>query len=128
MRMWMVNPKIMCSKHLCGEHGEIHKHRHNFVKGHSMSGRILENCLEPSSLQSRHDELEKELNFRQGDEGRRRTSSPFDAPDISYLPVDQRLYKIDVEKNLQLLISRCHQCKQRYLNFVKKKDVRLMVR
>jgi len=42
MRMWMVEPKLLCKKHLLGEHNEIHKHRHNFVKKHSVKGRIVE--------------------------------------------------------------------------------------
>ena len=61
MRMWMVNPKILCRKHLLGEHGEIHKHRHNFVKQHSITKRIELGQIEPSSMESRHDELVKEM-------------------------------------------------------------------
>ncbi|MFW6247177.1 MAG: hypothetical protein ACOC22_03345 [bacterium] len=30
--MWGINPELLCKKHLLGEHGEIHKHRYNFVK------------------------------------------------------------------------------------------------
>ena len=53
--MWMVEPKLMCVQHLVGEHGEIHKHRHNFVKGHSIAGR--KGQIEPLAMQRRHDEL-----------------------------------------------------------------------
>jgi hypothetical protein len=110
--MWMVDPKIMCNKHLCGEHGEIHKHRHNFVKGHKMTGRILANCCEPSALKSRHDELEKELNRRQIKENRALTSSPFEMPDISYLPPEEREYVVNVAANKKLLLERCEACRQ----------------
>ena len=38
MRMWMVDPKWLCRKHLLWEHVEIHKH--NFVKHHSIAKRV----------------------------------------------------------------------------------------
>lgn len=114
MRMWIgVEPVELCSQHLSGEHGEIHKHRHNFVKQHSMTGRIVINALEPSSLQSRHDELEFEINRRQKLDGRKITSSPFEAPDISYLPIEEQTYKIDGALNRQLLRDRCEACRTR---------------
>ena len=37
--MWMIHPKFLCKKHLIGEHGEIHKFRPSFVKGHKIEGR-----------------------------------------------------------------------------------------
>ena len=40
MRMWGIDAKLLCKKHLIGEHGEIHKHRHNFVKQHKITKRI----------------------------------------------------------------------------------------
>ena len=114
--MWMVNPRILCSKHLSGEHGELHKHKHNFVKCHSMTGRIKGNALEPLSLQSRHDELERELNRRQKIEGRKQTSSPFEAPDVSYLPSHELNYKVKVEESLFLLLNKCPACLEKYNN------------
>ena len=37
MRMWMVPPGEMCDKHLLGEHDELHKFLHNWVKQHKRS-------------------------------------------------------------------------------------------
>jgi len=34
MRMWMVDPRLLCNQHLIGEHGEIHKFLPSFRKGH----------------------------------------------------------------------------------------------
>ncbi len=114
MRMWLgVHPEELCSKHLSGEHGELHKHRHNFVKQHSMTGRIQGNALEPLSLQARHDALEYELNRRQLEDGRKVTHSPFAAPNIDYLPKTERDYRIDQARNRQLLRDRCADCRQR---------------
>ena len=37
----MVNLLCLCNKHLIGEHGEIHKHHHVFVKKYSVLGRFF---------------------------------------------------------------------------------------
>jgi hypothetical protein len=85
----MIDPKLLCRKHLLGEHGEIHKHRHSFVKKHSIFGRIGQ--IEPESMQSRHDELAIEMVNRGY-----KHNSPYIQPDLSYLPDDQRYAKVDV--------------------------------
>jgi len=104
MRMWMVDPRILCRKHLLGEHGELHKHRHNFEKKHSMTGRRGQ--IEPASMQARHDELAKEME-RRGYNHR----SPYTQPDISYLPADMT---VDVMESLADLCSRCSECATNY--------------
>ena len=38
MRMWMVDPKKMCRKHLLGEHVEIHMMVGTLLKGRSIDG------------------------------------------------------------------------------------------
>lgn len=103
MRMWMINPKILCRKHLLGEHGEIHKHRHNFEKKHKMDGRLGQ--IEPHSMKKRHDVLAKEML----DRGYKH-NSPFEQPDISYLPK----MIVDREESLLDLLVRCEDCKERY--------------
>ena len=84
MRMWMVNPQLMCNKHLLGEHGELHKFLHNWVKHHKIDGRISGNAM----------------NHR----------SPLEQPDFSYLPVEQQNYRVDKEQSLLLLHTRCEAC------------------
>ena len=61
MRMWMLNPKFLCRKHLLGKHGELHKFKHNFEKKYNMSNRILLNQIEPLSMETRHNELVEEI-------------------------------------------------------------------
>ena len=99
----MLNPKILCRKHLLGEHGEIHKHKHNFVKKHKMAGRMGQ--IEPEAMKTRHDELAKEMLERNYNH-----QSPFEQPDVSYLPE----MKVDVEESLKDLLNRCSECSQRY--------------
>lgn len=103
MRMWLVDPRILCRKHLLGEHGEIHKHRHNFVKKHKMNGRIGQ--IDPSLMEKRHQELAEEMIIRGYTH-----ASPYEQPDISYLPE----MKVDVNLALTDLLSRCNECEQRW--------------
>lgn len=106
MRMWMVPPACMCDKHLLGEHGELHKHLHNFRKHHSMTGRIAENCCEPASYKERHDALAAEMLHRKMNH-----RSPLEQPDISYLPEDERTARVNMFANLKLLLERCPGCR-----------------
>lgn len=109
MRMWMVNPRIMCNKHLGGEYAEFYKHKWTFENKHKKDKYIENNCLEPRSMQKRHDELVEER-LRRG----LKAKGTFIAPDISYLPEHQQNHTIDVEMNLKLLIDKCPDCKKLY--------------
>jgi hypothetical protein len=112
MRMWMIDPSLLCRKHLLGEHNEIHKHRHNFEKHHSVTGRIYPIVLiEPASMELRHEEVIKEMIARGYNH-----QSPYVQPNISHLPVDQQNVKVDRHYNLQDLCNRCVDCKQRILD------------
>ena len=101
-------------QHLCGEHGEIHKHRHNFVKGHSIAGRIEINAVEPMAMQERHDALEAEIRHRAREAGRKPPSSPYEQPDISSYPPEHRDYQIDRQAARELLMCRCEECRERH--------------
>lgn len=112
MRMWMVDPENLCNKHLLGEHGEIHKHRHNFVKQHSIAKRISPVVqIEPSAMETRHDVLAKEMIRRKMNH-----QSPFEQPDLTYLPIVERYAVVDVENSLHDLTNRCLECAKRIKN------------
>lgn len=85
MRMWMINPKLLCNRHLLGEHGELHKFLPSFHKKHKVDGRIYPIVqIELSSYKARHDELATEMLARGFNH-----NSPIneaDLPDFSYLP------------------------------------------
>ena len=66
MRMWMVDPEIMCRQHLFGEHVEHHMFRGSMRKGCRQDGYITNDLLEPLSLDKRHEELVIEMT-RRGD-------------------------------------------------------------
>ena len=105
MRMWMLPVEFLCNKHLLGAHGEIHKHRHNFVKKHNMVGRLkYPSQIDPHKMEERHNELAEEMIIRGMNH-----QSPFTQPDTSYLPKAQ----IDLEYNLKDLSNRCPECRKR---------------
>lgn len=104
MRMWMVPPHLMCPKHRTGEHGEIHKHRHNFVKQHSISGRVSGIVqIEPEAMERRHDELAATLKNHR---------SPYTQPSLGHLPPEHRHARVDIEESLAELRRRCPQCRE----------------
>lgn len=104
MRMWMIPPELMCPRHRTGEHGEIHKHRHNFVSQHSIAGRIFPVVqISPHRMKERHDQLAATLKTHK---------SPYELPDLSYLPPSQRYAEVDLEYNLKDLASHCPACKK----------------
>lgn len=106
--MWMCNPTLMCDRHLNGEHNEIHKYRHNFVKGHSIKKRIELDQIEPHSMKTRHDELAKEINRRAEIKGTGGHKSPYELPDLSNYPN----HIINRENAKKELIRRCENCRK----------------
>lgn len=108
MRQWLVDPKIMCRKHLLGEHVEHHMFAGAINRGTNMTGFLEKNLLEPESLQARHLELVAEMERR----GYNHKSS---MPDLLLDKLGDRK-SITVNKSLALaeLLRRCSECKQRY--------------
>ena len=107
MRMWMINPALLCRKHLLGEHGEIHKFLPSFQKKHDMSKRITLKQIDPWAMQTRHDELTKEL-IRRG----YKHNSPYTQPDLAYLYAYKHLVNIDIKANEADLATRCPECRK----------------
>ncbi|MCK9544374.1 MAG: pyrimidine dimer DNA glycosylase/endonuclease V [Novosphingobium sp.] len=108
MRMWMIPPDQLCRKHLLVEHFEIHKHRHVFLKKQSISGRIEPvTQIEPVSMENRHNELVNEMIIRGMNH-----ASPYDQPDISYLPISEQFAKVHIDQSYKDLISRCEAIKK----------------
>jgi hypothetical protein len=106
MRMWMVNPQVMCRNHLLGEHAEIHMLVWNIDRNHSVKGYLDNGLLETHNLYNRHEELAQEL---------RRRGYQHNSP----LDVKWKLAKksgsLAKEKSLEELVRRCAKCKERYL-------------
>lgn len=111
MRMWGVKPEYLCRKHLLGEHNEIHKHRHNFVKQHKITKRITPVVqIEPENMKKRHDELAAEMSKRGYNH-----KSPYEQPDLSHLSDSERYAKININNSITDLLNRCNECAKNIL-------------
>ena len=112
MRMWMVDSRILCQKHLCGEHVELHMFLGHLNRGRKIDGYIDNNLIEPKSIYQRHFELAVEMSNRGYNHKSHITNSECQC--ILKLPEDQRDNKINKEDALEELLNRCDLCKERY--------------
>lgn len=105
MRMWNVNPRIMCRQHLLGEHLEMHMFMGYIKRGKSIQGYIQKGLVEVWQIRSRHDELVEEMKRRGYCH-----SSPMNEDLSNCIEGD-----IDVEKSLSELLDRCEECRFRMI-------------
>jgi len=106
MRMWNIDPKILCSKHLLGEHVEMHMFAGCINKGTSLKGYIDKNLVEIHNIMSRHDILVKEMLDR-----KMKHNSPL--PNFKIWREGKVLYK----DNLIDLLNRCERCRERFKKY-----------
>lgn len=109
MRMWMVDPRGMCRKHLLGEHVETHMLLGSMNKGISMDGYVRNNLAEPAKLAARHDALATEMKRR----GYRHQSplSHQDAAEVlEYYSEGVQRAKVHRAASLAELVRRCPEC------------------
>ena len=64
MRMWNVDPKVMCRKHLLGEHVEMHMFVGTIIKGVSLHGYVTGGLVQTQDIEKRHGELVAEMERR----------------------------------------------------------------
>lgn len=107
MRMWMVDPEIMCRKHLLGEHLETHMFVGSLNKGKKLNGFVDAGIFEPRKLRERHDALAKEIKRRKW-----KHKSPL--PLIEFVPLELRDATVNVDWSLTQLLCRCPECKLKY--------------
>jgi len=105
MRMWLVDPKTMCRKHLLGEHLELHMLAGCLNKGKNINGYIEKCFADPTLLRHRHGELVKEMKRRGYNH-----CSP-----VGKLPQTLRKGHFDTEANKFELCRRCAECRERML-------------
>ena len=108
MRQWHVNPRILCRKHLLGEHYEHHKMVSSIERKHSFAGYIHNNCIAPRTISDRHDVVAAEMVRRKYNH-----KSPLKEYDISYMPVEHLDYVVDSASSLIDLMERCPECRKR---------------
>jgi len=104
MRQWNVNPELLCSKHLRGEHFEHHMFLGSIKKGISMKGYINKGLVEMHNIKNRHDELALEMMNR----GYNHKS------EMEEYSLIKEGY-VDSEENIKILINKCPKCKERMI-------------
>jgi len=106
MRMWMVDPSIMCDRHLLGEHVEIHMLVGCLRKKKNIRGYVEKGLVEIRSLRTRHDGLVREMRRRHMNHA---SSLPRTIPrpekGVGFGRVDRRA-------SLKELRRRCPSCRQ----------------
>lgn len=111
MRMWLVNPKMMCRKHLLGEHVEMHMFLGTLKRNKKVDGYLNKNLFEPMALYWRHNQLALEMVER----GYNHNSEMFDVPDsVLNLSEDKRSVRIDRKAALEDLLDRCPECRSNF--------------
>src|SRR6185312_6823828 len=100
MRMWMVNPQLMCSQHLLGEHVEIHMLVGTLLRKKSVAGFVENRLIEVHSIRDRHAELVTEME-------RRGMNHKSPLPKFR----SRKLGSVDPKANLVELARRCKDCR-----------------
>jgi len=102
MRMWMVDPRIMCTRHLVAEHLETHMIAGSVKKGKNLQGFFDKGEICLDKLQERHDVLVAEMESRG-----MKHKSPF-------VPVEGLTGgHVDAKESEHLLLTRCAECRKR---------------
>lgn len=108
----MVDPRILCQKHLCGEHLETHMFLGSLKQGKKIDGFIRNNLFEPRSLFQRHEDLKNEMINRgykhQSDICEEECGCVLD------LPEEKQYWEIDKDAALKDLLDRCPECRKRF--------------
>ncbi len=99
----MVDPSVLCRKHLLGEHVECHMFRGSLLKGTSLRGFLDAGLLNSRVLARRHDQLAKEMQ-RRGYRHQSPLPRDFDSKAARGT--------IDVAAALKELAARCEACRQ----------------
>lgn len=106
--MWMVDPRILCRKHLLGEHVELHMLVGSILKNKSIRGFIDKKLVDPTSIMYRHAHLVMEMLSR----GYKHSSPIL----ISFNDLFGVKNMIDLEVSMTDLFNRCDDCHYNYLN------------
>ena len=99
MRMWNVDPSLLCRQHLLGEHVEMHMFAGAIRLRTSVLGYLERGLVETGKIGQRHDELVAEMEKR----GMNHRSPLAQPPTHDFGEVDS-------EANLTELARRCPAC------------------
>lgn len=103
-RMWMVEPWLLCRRHLIGEHGELHQILGHIESGNlkAVQGLVRKGYLDTALIRERHDALAAEMERRGYNH-----DSPVEYSDALGIG------GVDLERSRTELASRCSRCAAR---------------
>lgn len=102
MRMWMLDPKLLCRNHLLGEHFECHCIQGDWNDGGKWTSKLIKyGYIELHNLENRHDELAAEMERRGYNH-----KSPMEH--LTHVKIG----KVDRNKSKDDLIKRCEECRK----------------
>jgi len=102
MRMWNVNPELMCNQHLLGEHVEMHMFIGVINKNKSIKGYLDKGLVEIHNIKKRHDSLAKEMK-------KRGFNHKSELPEYNKI----KKGKVNIRKNKIELFKRCKKCRRK---------------
>lgn len=102
MRQWLVDPRMLCNKHLLGEHLEHHMMIGSIIKKRSIAGFIEKGLIDPQTIYKRHNQLIKEMKSRGMNH-----QSPL--PVVALPKVKGR---VNIDANILDLQNRCTSCRK----------------
>lgn len=102
MRMWMVDPAVMCRAHLLGEHREMHALAGIIGAGKSLVGYVANGLIDTFRIQARHDAVAAEMVTRGYNH-----VSPLCVPPVKAMGA------VDAAVSLVELARRCGDCAAR---------------
>lgn len=120
MRMWMVEPIILCNDHLLQEHTDCHDFVWKLNNGEDITAYLATNVLEVGSLQERHDFLANEMVSR-----RYIHMTPWPRYTVSAREIIKKFgdKKIDAYASLKELLGQCGECRMRYDQLVRDEQI-----
>ena len=113
MRMWLVNPRLLCRKHLLGEHVEMHMFKSTILLGRNVEGFLNRGLLDIGNIKHRHDELMLEL-IRRG----YKHNSP-----MKRFNEGEEAKTVNIKNNLLELSHRCKECRKLIINHKRDKSI-----
>ena len=112
MRMWLCDPRILCQKHLCGEHVEMHMFLGTLKKRKKIDGFLKNNLFQPRVLFQRHEDLKCEMIERGYNHNSNMCES--ECACVLDLPTEKQYWEVDKDAALKNLLDRCPECRKRY--------------
>ena len=116
MRMWRIDPDLLCREHLLGAHVECHMLARSVELGKTLDGFVDGGLVELHNIKSEHDAIAGEM-LRRGYNHK----SPL-VLDDKFLSKYKNKGCVSRQKSLTDLCERCSECRDR-INASRKKEV-----